>query len=217
MDKLNVFNEKHKLFKNLKFARQRAKKGFCELDVWDIRYWFSRIMPDILQEYRDKHISIPSRFVDEYYEINKDKMTMSYDEYMAYYPRSEVDRKIINGIDDYVDNRWNEILDRMIFLFNEYDDEKCTMKNEYEDEYHVLLKDFEEKYGFLGEKLLTKEEKEEEKKKGTAKAYYMWQIDEYKEFYKKYSKRQKEIDEYQEKCKAEALDMFVKYFDDLWD
>ena len=37
-------------FKNLKWAWQRATKGYCEKDVWNIDSWFLSIIPYMLEE-----------------------------------------------------------------------------------------------------------------------------------------------------------------------
>lgn len=38
----------------------------------------------------------------------------------------------------------------------------------------------------------------------------------YKDIYEKYHKREKEILDYKNKCLGKGLEMFVKYFNDLW-
>ena len=58
----------------------------------------------------------------------------------------------------------NKILDRMIFLWRESNEYTCTRQNPYEEEYSKAHKEFTEKYGFLGEKLQTEKELEENRK-----------------------------------------------------
>lgn len=44
---------------DLKFCRERARKGYCYDDLADIDSWFVRIMPVMLEEFRDWQIGNP--------------------------------------------------------------------------------------------------------------------------------------------------------------
>lgn len=46
---------------------------------------------------------------------------------------------------------WEQILDRMVFLWREADENTCTRKNPYEEEYFKALKEFEANMGCLEE------------------------------------------------------------------
>lgn len=63
-NELNVFNHNYlplsywknwffnikQLFKNIKYAWQRATKGYCDCDVWDLRNYLTYIMRDSISE-----------------------------------------------------------------------------------------------------------------------------------------------------------------------
>ena len=100
------------------------------------------------------------------------------------------------GNDEALTKAWDEILDRMIFLLREASEETCKRKNPYEAEYHKASEEFESKYGRLGEKLQTEEDKK---------------------ISQKYRDEDTKLHEYRRQCKNEAIELFSKYFYDLWD
>lgn len=113
--------------------------------------------------------------------------------------------------------KWNEILDRMIFLWSEQDNELCSKKNPYEEEFMKAFEKYNETYGFLGEGLMSEEEKKKAENTSSVKVHFMNEVPEYKEIHDKYMKEQKKIEEYQVQCKDEAFDLMKQYFYDLWD
>ena len=56
--------------------------------------------------------------------------------------------------------KWNEILDRMIFLWNELDNELCSKKNPYEEEFMKAFEKYNETYGFLWRRINVRGRKE---------------------------------------------------------
>lgn len=50
-------------FRRLKWAYQRATKGYCDYDVWDIDSWLSEIMHDMLKQLADISNGYPANFV----------------------------------------------------------------------------------------------------------------------------------------------------------
>lgn len=49
-------------FKNVKFAWQRATRGYCDLDWWDMDNWLLSVLPSMLKTIADKTISYPAPF-----------------------------------------------------------------------------------------------------------------------------------------------------------
>lgn len=215
-DYLNVYNKCYSFWENRKQAKERAKLGFCGRDVWEIDTWFLHIMPRMIERLRDHHFGFPTILTEEYYELNKENISLSKNDFCnhVYYNDYE---NLYNEVDKWCNNRWIEILNKMVFLFDECNDEKCTMKNEYYEEYLKMRKDFDKKYGYSGEKLRTQEELKSDKKTGNLTNHSMSELPEYKNMLEKYFEREGEIDKYKTKCKKEALKMFIKYFDNLWD
>lgn len=109
------------------------------------------------------------------------------------------------------------MMDRMIFLWNELDNELCSKKNPYEEEFMKAFEKYNETYGFLGEGLMSEEEKKKAENTSSVKVHFMNEVPEYKEIHDKYMKEQKKIEEYQVQCKDEAFDLMKQYFYDLWD
>lgn len=168
---LNVNNEFYSKKENKKCARQRKTKGYCYRDVWEIDTWFLHIMPRMIEDLKNHHWGWPTSLIFEYYDLHKDEIPLSKDDFVRHLYSRE-NKELYKKADEWEENRWNEILGKMVFLFDESTDENCSMKNEFED------------LGYSNEK---------------------------------YCKRNLEIMRYKKKCKKEALKMFVKYFDNLWD
>jgi len=68
--KLSVFDVDYKpwphvvtniklFFKSIKNAWQRATKGYCDSDIWNLDYYYSDLIADTLKEYRENTISYP--------------------------------------------------------------------------------------------------------------------------------------------------------------
>ena len=212
---MNVKDFSNNIFTRHKYKKQRAKWGFCSYDAMDIDVWFLSIMPRMIEYLRNNHVGFPAWIRSEYYEQNKDKLDMTEKEFFAYNPNETKEQEEFKeNADNYCNEKWNEILDRMIFLFDECDDEKCTQQNEFREEYYNTSKKFANEYGKCGEKLSPP--KEASGKNKTVTSHSMREVPEYEEIYYKYYEREEEISNYQEKCKKKALEMFVKYFDNLW-
>lgn len=108
---------------------------------------------------------------------------------------------------------WNKILSDMIQCFKDSNEETCSVKNEYEEEYDKASSEFINKYGLLGHKLETEEEKESDKHT----VHFMDELPEYKDIHDKWFNKEKELAEYRQKQLDKGLELFVKYFNDLWD
>lgn len=182
-----IYNEQ------LKYARQRAERGFCDRDLWNIDHWFLTLMPEMLKEYKKKRHGSPGCLGENY---------------------TNEDGTLVN---DTCHEEWDKILDKMIFLFRECCEDTCSRKNPYEDEYLKAFAEFEKKYGFFGEKLETPKEKELNKNTGCHAFHSMSELPEYEEINRKYTEYNRELDEYREKCRIEAMELFTKWLPYLWD
>ena len=213
-DYLSVNPKDYALKEKRKYIRQRSKKGYCDKDVWNIDMWFLHIMPRMLEELKKQHMGWPMMLIEEYYELNKDKISLDKTDFCNYadYPLHE---DLYKKAEEWQNNRWNEVLEKMIFLFDESNEETCQVKNEFGDDYNKASAEFRDKYGVLGQGLATDEEREI--KNGSIRLHSMEEVPMYKDINEKYFIREAEIIQYREKCKREALEMFVKYFDGLWD
>ena len=113
--------------------------------------------------------------------------------------------------------KWQEILEKIIFLLRETNEGSCSKKNPYEDQYIRASKEFNKKYGCFGEKLLTAEELEERRKTGNTRMYFPSDVEEYKPIPDLYFAECKRLARYREQSKDEALALFSKWFYSLWD
>ena len=55
---------KHKM-RDIQCAWQRANKGYCYRDVWDIDHWFLEILPEMLDDFVEVHNGYPDGMTDE--------------------------------------------------------------------------------------------------------------------------------------------------------
>lgn len=181
------------LEKIIERADQRARRGYCDTDLYSIRDWFLSIIPDMLLEYKDSRNSSPC--------IGEDGEHITTGESHDY---------------DFYSKNWDKILDRMIFLFREANEDTCSKKNPYDEEYNKAYDEFIEKYGVDGEKLRTEEENEYYNRTGNITMHFLGDAPEYKDIHDKHMAAWSEIEEYREKCRVEAMELFTKYMNDLW-
>ena len=189
-------------FRSIKWAWQRATKGYCDLDTYGVGDWFLNTLPDMLESIKNKRVSFPSVLLEEGMEHYGLK---SMDEYNA------ASEELRDKVDAYGGEKWGEILSEMIFLLREANEDTCSKVNPYE-EYHRVSEEFREKYGEWGEKLLTEEEKAKAKKSGSHPIYLPSHLPEYKEISELYFDEEHRISEYQAQCKDKAIEMFSKWF-----
>lgn len=191
------------LFRSLKWAWQRATKGYCDLDTYSVGAWLLNTLPDICEDINKKRCGYPSAFFDEAMEHYG---LRSMDEY------NSAPEEIRDKVDDYGDKKWSEILSRLTFLLREANEDTCTKVNPYDEEYTRISKEFCAKYGEWGEKLLTDEERAEAKKNGSCPVYLPHHMPEYKDICELHSEEERKLNAYREQCKNEALELFSKWF-----
>ena len=170
------------------YAKQRAERGFCDRDVWNIKDWFYETISPMLKQLAETgHSYAP---LDE--KGNRTGCAHSTKEELEIFAQ-----------------RWRDTLLRMAFLADEMDNEKCSMKNPYEEDWKRVHKAFEDEYGSMGEKLGKGfwHSPEEDPVHGK----------EYKKILDKHSAYGDKICRYQNKCKNEFFRLFSKHFWDLWD
>jgi hypothetical protein len=174
-----IFHRIKEIPGDIKHIYQRATKGYSYRDAWDVDIWFMRIIPKILTDLKHDLRGCPSIFTND--ENGKEFQSVE------------------DGVKD-----WKNILDRMIFCFQEMNEDTCSMKNEYEDEYDKQARPF-------GKELTTEEIGEDGQKR--------WRLNLAEvepELERKYFERLREIGDYREKMKNEGLELFGKYFHYLW-
>ena len=193
--------EKNKIIARIKhfgkccrWSWQRIVRGYADCDKWKMYQYLQNLIPDMLQDLRDKRYGSPG-FLGENY-TNEEGIL----------------------VNDTCHEEWDKILDHMIFLWKESNEYTCARQNPYEEEYAKAHEEFTEKYGFLGEKLQTEEELEENRKRGCGRTmHFMDELPEYKGISDLYFAEEKKIEVYRNTSKDEALNMLKEYFFCLWD
>lgn len=177
-----------------KARKQRALRGYADVDVWNMDSWFMETMSPMLKQFRKTHHGVPSSF--------------------SGFDSSPEEWEAANA-------KWEEILDRLIFLIEEMNADKCSMKNPYKRIYEGLDRKFIKEMGRFGEKAKSPEEKAKEEAEDSYRMYFPTDFpDKYptaEEIENKYFEYEKKIDEYRDKCKDEFFLLFSKYFWMLWD
>lgn len=125
---------------------------------------------------------------------------------------------VLEGVpENELEEKWNEILERMIFLWQESSEETCSKKNRYEARYWSCHREFEKKYGLFGCKLMTEEEKKASREGKGTRVHFMGELPEYRMISDRYFQAERRLEKYRDECKNEALEMLKKYFWALWD
>lgn len=189
----NPFGIPGLFFKDVKCCFQRIRKGYCNKDTWNMYDWFLKVMPDMLQDYKDNRMGSPGELGENYTN----------------------DEGIL--VNDTCHEEWNKILDHMVFLLHECEEETCSKQNPYEDEHFQMISEFIDKYGFLGQKLMTEEELAEKEKTGASVCHFPREVPEYQELDEKYMEEGRKLEEYRNQCKNEFFELFSKWFWAFWD
>ena len=178
-----------------KSRRQRAKRGYADNDVWNMESWFMSTVSPMLKQFRKKHVGYPASFLSRY-------------------DPSPEESEAANA-------KWENILDRLVFLIDEMDVEKCSMKNPYKKMYDGLNRKFRKELGPFGKNAKSPEELAEEKEKDQFHMYSPWDFpDKYptaEEIKNKYFEYENKIFEYRNRCKNEFFALFSENFWLLWD
>lgn len=119
-------------------------------------------------------------------------------------------------VNDKCHEEWDKILDRMIFLLGEMNEDTCKKENPYYEEWAKAQDEFSKEYGFMGQGLITEEEKAEFPE-GYSRWHTMGELPQYKEISENFFKAEREKDQYRDDCKNEFFELFSKCFWDLWD
>ena len=119
----NIIGILKEFCRDLRRCHQRIWKGYCDYDLYSIYEWFRRIMPPMLENFKDNLHGYPSSFYDiSSSEAEEDKSDKA--------DETDETSKIDKGM-----KVWQNTLDKMIFLFRESDRETCSHQNPYEEEY----------------------------------------------------------------------------------
>lgn len=195
----------------IKRAFQRVYRGYDYLDTYDIRYFMQSTMVKMLKDFESQLVGSPMDIekdaVDIINNLDVRWVSTTYEDIIQsmkkfwWFKDSTEDDLREDGIyDGYI--VWRLILRRIIYCLEQSNEDKCSEENEYAEEYNKLTFDsypelsLEDRLNKRGEMFETKE---------------------YKELQDKWLDRCKEIDEYMDDMKTEAMTLFNTYFFALWD
>lgn len=138
---LNVFKFHTNIFKKIKFAFQRIKKGYCDWDKWEIHCWLAILLRDIIKEYDETRCGYPllneikDEDCDKEWSSILNKISTHFDNYIRseeVYPcehEEEFENLISAKFKDKLinDERFEEI--RKIYIEEEINKEKASQED----------------------------------------------------------------------------------------
>ena len=176
--------------KNIKYAYQRVKYGYCDKDVWNIDDWFLSIVPNMLEDLRTtSHWDPETQLEPDAGEISSKESPQ----------------------------KWNDILSEMEYLLRESSEVTCSKKNQYEPRVAIVRDEFSKKYGDFGEKLRTSKEIKQDEEKKVFTMHFPDELPENKELWALYLEEERKLQEYRQQCRQKGLSLFQKWFDYLGD
>lgn len=111
------------LVTKLKYSIQRMRKGYCDYDVFAINHWFLKIMPQMLTDLQKNRRSFPEVLAERY--VEKHRGNIPYQEYYD---------KHLSEIEEFCNNEWGDILDKMIAGFTRMETIHYTYGKEADEE-----------------------------------------------------------------------------------
>ena len=120
------------LFRHLKYARQRIRCGFSDMDVWDVDDYLNDVIPGMLEKLL-KDIDVlggfPGSMVEAYYKEHKDEIGCEWGEFLC---QATDNAKAWNErMEKECSEKWKSIIKKMIFLFHEQNYDTCSVKNTF--------------------------------------------------------------------------------------
>lgn len=195
----NPFKWARRYFRQRKWARQRAVRGYADCDVWDIRGWFLGVLPAMLDQMAEEahgYPVFPGRlYLTEAAEQNTDLS-------------SREEEAEINF------EEWQALLRHMAQKFRDADEDMCSMKNPYEDEWTKAYDEFTKTYGTFGDRL---EKEAFHRKAPSIRMHFPDEFPQWKGIMDKHREKETEIAKFRQKSLDEAMKLFHKWFWNLWD
>ena len=103
--------------RDIRWSHQRIWKGYCDHDLFSIDYWFMKLMPRMLKDFKETRHGSPVR--------------PDYPAHAVFLDEKEREQD--------VHSEWDSKLERMIFLLGEMDEHSCSLQNPYDDDYFAAI------------------------------------------------------------------------------
>ena len=204
---------------------QRAKRGYSDVDVWNLPNWFIKTVGAMLTQLAEHNCGFPSSLNREWFERHKEelkKLKITEYEQWVCWPTKQKSKgyKIREKANKECDLKWKNTIKHMAYLLSEMDEDTCSMKNPYYDEWWFYHEWFDKKYPDK-DVLKTEKELEDERKTNTFLHVGPDRDPDFGEEYSKVAKKMfdfdNEIEKYRNERKNEFFVLFEKYFWELWD
>lgn len=196
-----------------KMSKQRYKKGYADCDCWGMYYWFANTFAKMIRNLADRKHGAPEL---EFEEV--DNFPIDWIEKHKVIIDERAREKDYEPFDLYsIFSRWELILLRIAWCFEQSSDEITEIKNEFEEEYMRQVWGDDTDADTFDKWWSKHSVVKEYDKKGSPKLWRLVLNDADPELEEKYRNRDKEINEYRCECKDEAFDLLKKYFYHLWD
>lgn len=191
----NVIEYLKRYGRQWKFAYQRAMRGYCDADVWNMKGWFLSVMPAMLNQLGNTTHSCP---VAPTGSVDLATKAVCLSEDGEQEPKAMAD--------------WRETLRYMSKCFAEADEATCEEKNAYEEAWMQAYKEFEQQYGLFGKRI-----PDDENAKFGKRMHFPGEFPQWKEIMDKHREEEIRISKYRGEKLKEGFALLEKWFWDLWD
>jgi len=125
----------------IKYARQRARKGYCDRDIWCFYNWFLDIMPEMLKEFRDSTSGFPDEFMVDEYENNRQDYPHVEKEHLWVKIDDEQSNYEYGLIKDKAFRKWKDAINEIIteFVVLRRMDDEIWEHNSEDEEYFAEM------------------------------------------------------------------------------
>ena len=188
----NPFKWIRRYFRQRKWARQRAVRGYADCDILDISGWFLRILPSMLDQIAEEAHGYPVYFGNSFMAGNTTVPSSNGEE------ETETNFKA-----------WKALLHLIAQKFRDADEDTCSLKNPYDDEWSQAYDRFTEEYGIFGEKL---EKEALQRKDPSIQMHFPNEFPQWKDIMDKHREKEVEIVRFRQKSLDEAMELFHKWF-----
>lgn len=124
-----------KLFKDIKYKKQRVKRKYSDDMCWDLQYTLLEILPKMIETLRQGKHGYPEEEFEEVDNFPHDWVQKSLKELEKDFDGKDYDKPDIK--DQFT--RWHLILKRISYCLIQADETQTEIKNKYQKEYDKQL------------------------------------------------------------------------------
>lgn len=206
-----------KLFKDIKYKRQRVKRKYSDDMCWDLQYTLLEILPKMVETLRQGKHGYPEEKFEEVDSFPYSWVKTTLKELEKDFDGKDYDKPNIR--DPFT--RWHLILKRISYCLIQADENQVDIINPYQKEYDKQLwgiDSWEEENKLSVENWFKKHtyvSKRDENGKPILHAFDFKEVE--PKLKENYWQEDKKINTYRDDMKTEAFNLINKYFWNLWD